>query len=133
MNIGMNIKTWRERNNLKQSDLGKLLNVSNKTISSWEKNRTEPNIGMIEEMCKIFKCQKTDIIDGTQPYLISDKNTLNTIFTLYQSDTEFMNYIQRLWNLPSEYRQSIYKVIRHEERDYQEALADKRKKEEALA
>lgn len=64
MSIGMNIEALRKRNNLKQSELGKLLNVSNKTVSSWERGRTEPNIGMVEKMCSVFHCTKTEIIDG---------------------------------------------------------------------
>ena len=133
MNLGENIKALRERNSLKQSDLGKLLNVSNKTISSWEKNRTEPNIGMIEAMCKIFKCQKTDIIDGTQQNFTLDKNTPNAVFTLYQSDMEFMSYIQRLWALPLEYKQDVYKAIRHAERDCMEEIQQKEKETTSIA
>ena len=32
-------------------------------ISSWENNRTEPNLGQIEKMCIIFGCKKTDLIE----------------------------------------------------------------------
>lgn len=64
MGIGRNIESFRKQAKLTQGELGEKLHVSNKTISSWEKGRTEPNIGMIEAMCEIFKCEKTDLIDG---------------------------------------------------------------------
>ena len=64
MQIGSNIKNFRKRLNLTQDDLGKILNVSGRTISSWEINRTEPNMGMINKMCKAFKCLPSDIIIG---------------------------------------------------------------------
>lgn len=70
MSIGSNIKYWRELRNLKQSELAEKLGVSDKTISSWEINRTEPKMGMIERISKELQCKKTDII-GT-----SDSDTL---------------------------------------------------------
>ncbi|WP_367941534.1 helix-turn-helix transcriptional regulator [Enterocloster citroniae] len=62
MSIGDNIKKWRELRNLKQSELAEVLGVSDKTVSSWEINRTEPKMGMVEKICKALNCKKTDII-----------------------------------------------------------------------
>lgn len=62
MSIGDNIKKWRELRNLKQSELAEVLGVSDKTVSSWEINRTEPKMGMVEKICKALNCQKTDIV-----------------------------------------------------------------------
>lgn len=64
MKIGENIKHLRKENNMLQKDLADKLNVTKGAVSSWEVGRTEPNIGMIEAMCDIFNCQKTDLIDG---------------------------------------------------------------------
>lgn len=63
MKIGERIKELRIKNNMKQSDLGNALNVTGATISSWEIGRTEPRMGMIEKMCVLFHCSKTDIIE----------------------------------------------------------------------
>lgn len=62
MSIGDNIKKWREMRNLKQSDLAELVGVSDKTVSSWEVNRTEPKMGMVEKISVALNCKKTDII-----------------------------------------------------------------------
>lgn len=62
MSIGDNIKRWRELRNLKQAELAEILGVSDKTVSSWEINRTEPKMGMVEKISKALNCKKTDII-----------------------------------------------------------------------
>lgn len=67
MNIGKNIKQMRESLGMEQQELAEKLNISNKTISSWECGRTEPKMGMIELMCNVFGCEKTVLIDGTAP------------------------------------------------------------------
>ena len=66
MDIGARIKQLREESNLSQNELAEKLNLSNKTISSWEKNRTQPHMEVIEEMCRIFACSKS--------YFLSDDN-----------------------------------------------------------
>ena len=75
MSIGDNIKKWRERRNLKQSELAELLGVSDKTVSSWEINRTEPKMGMVEKISIALNCKKTDIIgaeDSDEHYYFND-------------------------------------------------------------
>lgn len=67
MSLGEQIKLYRVKAGLSQDELGERLfvngeKVSGKTISSWEVDRTEPKIGLIEQMCNIFKCQKTDLL-----------------------------------------------------------------------
>ena len=64
MDIGKNIKQMREKLGMEQQELAEKLNISNKTISSWECGRTEPKMGKIEELCQVFGCEKTVLIDG---------------------------------------------------------------------
>lgn len=64
--IGDNIRKYRQAAKMEQSDLAERLHISNKTVSSWECGRTEPRMGMIEAMCQVFGCQKTELIDGEQ-------------------------------------------------------------------
>lgn len=126
--IGKNIEILRKKNNLKQSELGAKLHVTNKTISSWENGRTEPNIGMIEKMCSIFNCSKTDIIDGLN---IDAKTVLTRIdhaidmlnacgddrdaefFTKISKDRTFMKYIRVLYSLKDEFKAQVYDYIEY--------------------
>ena len=81
MSIGNNIKKWREIRNLKQSDLAELVGVSDKTVSSWEINRTEPKMGMVEKICAALNCKKTDIVgdDGINSCFNVKGKTINVL------------------------------------------------------
>ena len=53
--LGSRISKYRIKNNLSQSQLGDLLFVSDKTVSSWENDRTTPTLDIIFKMANIFK------------------------------------------------------------------------------
>ena len=53
-NLGNKIKAFRVEKGLSQLELGNMLCVSDKTISSWENDRTIPDINFIFQMAKIF-------------------------------------------------------------------------------
>ena len=55
LTLGEKIKKIRIANNLKQSELAEMLFVSEKTISSWENNRTIPDLNMIYKISDYFK------------------------------------------------------------------------------
>lgn len=83
--IGDNIRILRERNNLTQDQLGDKLKISGKTVSSWEKNRSEPKMGMIEKMSIIFGCNKSDIIDNKIiPFIEHHKSEMDNFFDRIQ-------------------------------------------------
>ena len=54
-NIGEKIKKQRILNNISQQELADLLFVSNKTISSWENERTVPDIDTLFKISNILK------------------------------------------------------------------------------
>jgi len=56
MNYGTKISKLRKSKNITQSSLAEKLYVTDKTISSWESNRTEPSLEMIIELSKILEC-----------------------------------------------------------------------------
>ena len=55
------IKEYRTKIGMSQTELGKRLNVSGGTISSWEVNRTEPTMEQVVQMTKIFGCKIEDL------------------------------------------------------------------------
>ena len=55
MNIGEFIRKQRISNGLTQTDLGKLLNVANTTISNYENGISMPDINMFMNLSKIFR------------------------------------------------------------------------------
>ncbi len=60
--IGDNIKKIREMRNMSQRELAEAVFVKRQTISSWEVNRTEPNMGAIELLAAALNCRKSDLI-----------------------------------------------------------------------
>lgn len=80
-NLGEKIKNIRIANNLKQSELAKMLFVSEKTISSWENNRTVPDLNMIYKISDYFKksfyCLINDELDTENTNEIEIKLKIN--------------------------------------------------------
>lgn len=69
--LGDNIKNLRMTKNLTQLELAERLHVKQSTISSWERGRTEPNMGMVEALASVLGCYKSDII-GEQRFVSHD-------------------------------------------------------------
>ena len=89
MNIGNNIATLRKNKNLTQEELAKLINVSSKTISSYETNRSIPSI---EILILLTKAMDTNI---------------DTILNLSKENTEEIKNIYEKRNI----KNTILKTI----------------------
>lgn len=73
MNLGSRIGTLRKKKNWTQSELVNKLFVVDKTISSWESNRTEPSLETIIKLSELFECSASYLIYGN-----TEKNNLET-------------------------------------------------------
>ncbi len=62
--ISQILKRIREEHHLTQQELSDQLFVSPKTVSSWENDRTIPDIYMLERISKIYQIQMNDLMDG---------------------------------------------------------------------
>lgn len=111
MSIGKNIRDIRTAAGMEQKELADLLHVSNKTVSSWECGRTEPKIGMIEVMSKIFNRPKSDFLQTPVDFFIEDK-----FFLERPSGTGFKD---QLWNhylnAPANIRAAVEKLLELDE------------------
>ena len=56
MGIGKNIKEIRTERGYTQLDVANAVNVSEKTVSSWEVDRTEPNVNYLMRISDFLKC-----------------------------------------------------------------------------
>ncbi len=54
MNIGSKLKNIREENNLKQTDLAKVLNVSTRQVQRYEANHSIPSIQKLQLLSEYF-------------------------------------------------------------------------------
>lgn len=60
--IGQRIRYYRTESDLTQAELAGKLNVKPSAISSWEVGRTEPNLGQVSTMSKIFGVTMDELI-----------------------------------------------------------------------
>lgn len=66
MEINQVIKENRKKQNLTQEDLAELLNVSRSTISSWETERSYPDLEMVLALSETFGISVDDLLKGDQ-------------------------------------------------------------------
>ena len=65
MKIGHIIKELRKEKNMRQTDLAKLLFLSQDTVSLWERDKSLPDVNSVVKMSKIFQVT-TDYILGLE-------------------------------------------------------------------
>ena len=56
------LKSARTNKNMTQEEAAKALNVTKKTLGSWEKGKTIPKIDKIEHICRLYECNYDDIV-----------------------------------------------------------------------
>jgi transcriptional regulator with XRE-family HTH domain len=62
--IGSFIAALRKSNGMTQQDVAERLNVSNKTVSKWERNESYPDITLIPVIAELFNVTSDDILRG---------------------------------------------------------------------
>lgn len=64
MYISKRLKELRTANNFSQERLAELLNVSRQTISSWENERSYPDVHNLIMLCEIYSISLNDLMKG---------------------------------------------------------------------
>ena len=85
----MKIKHLRQQNNLSQSELAKIIGVSQKSISDYEIGKTQPDYETLIKLADYFHTTIDNLLGHQVPYLL-DKSALS------QEQQELLNYIQNL-------------------------------------
>lgn len=104
LTTGDKLRIFRRLFGYMQSDIGKMLGVTGATISSWELDKTEPTIKQLNQLAKIYECQLSDIAGD-------DIEEIRVDLTDWEKDKEFMHYAKVLFDMPKEYRKSVYDFI----------------------
>lgn len=86
MNLGNRITEFRKKKKLTQQGLSEKLFVTDKTISSWESNRTEPSLEMLMKLSEVLDCSTGYLLYGD-----SEKNEIETEIRIKVSENEFYN------------------------------------------
>lgn len=62
--IGKLISDLRKKNNLTQSDLANILNVTSQAVSKWENGRGIPDVELLKKLSEVFKIDMEELLDG---------------------------------------------------------------------
>ena len=95
------------------------------TTSNWKNGKYTPKTEKLQKFADYFGVPVEYLRTGTMPNNIKKEN--HSVIDKYNSDPEFMLYIKRLWDLPPDSRQAIYKQIRFEEQEAKERRVESRK------
>lgn len=77
--FGNYISFLREKAKLSQSELGKLLGVSNKAVSKWENGRAKPSLTVLKEMAQVFNVSMEQLINLKEE--IKEKSITKIVLT----------------------------------------------------
>ena len=90
MQIGNQIKKYRQKLNLSQEELADKIFVTRQTISNWENDKNYPDIKSISLLCNLFDVSLDQFIEGDveeMKKIISEKemkdfNSISIVFTI---------------------------------------------------
>lgn len=74
--IGDNIRHFREKAGLSQTQLAEKLNVVRQTVSKWEQGKSVPDAEMCKSLAKTFNIPVSDLFSEAIPPQDSDEMTL---------------------------------------------------------
>lgn len=63
--FGQNLRDLRKGASYSQEKLGIAVGVTSQAVSSWERGRTEPNMGQIEMICRTLGCDMSELLKNT--------------------------------------------------------------------
>lgn len=86
MNVGKRIAQLREKKKMTQKELAHRLFVADKTISSWESGRTEPNLEAILQLSEVLDCSASFLLYGDVV-----KNDVETEIKIKLTEEEYQN------------------------------------------
>lgn len=91
--IGSNIRRYLKMHDMSQTELAKRLGVSQQTVSYWCNGLKSPRQLNIDDMCEIFNCQRTSLMQENtilsktpqSNYEVSNKKKIDTIDILTEA------------------------------------------------
>ena len=89
--ISKNIKRLRTAQKLTQEQLAVQLNVTRQTISSWENDRTQPDINMLAALSTALNTDIEDLIYGSFSYNLTEKDSVEIMLKI-ASKTEIESF-----------------------------------------
>ncbi|WP_251521604.1 MULTISPECIES: helix-turn-helix domain-containing protein [Staphylococcus] len=83
MNLGTQIKKYREKNNLSQEDLAEKMYISRQTVSNWENDRSYPDVHNLLLLSSIFDVSLDNLVKGDLEIMEKKLNQSHLKFWTY--------------------------------------------------
>ncbi len=93
MGFAENLIKMRKQMGMTQVDLSIKSGINPKTLSSYENGRTEPNLGEVVKLCKVFDCSIAHLTD-TKEREPGDITIEDIMFKLATLDIDKLNQIK---------------------------------------
>lgn len=100
------IKELRDKKGLTQEELGKLIGVSNQTISGWERGRTELDISKIEKLCRALDTNINELLE------LNNSTGVVPLHELQITDTD--GVLQKYYKLDKYGKETVMMILDHE-------------------
>lgn len=116
MGIKENLKMLRKAKNLKQTEVGKIINKKPLTIGRYENGTIAPSFAVLEELAKIYDVSVNDILTDVE-YVEGKKYSLEDIKKLFQSqkinnfNPDINNNLQNIINTHNEVNSSLVQYM----------------------
>ena len=103
--IGENIRYYREKLGISQSELARRIGKTPGAISQYESGVNVPRMPYIEKMADIFGCRVSDIFEPNTG-LLNAEDMLHT----YQLTYDEVLFIEKLRAMPQEKRDQLFRI-----------------------
>lgn len=120
MTFAENLRRYRTEHGMTQIELSEKCNISPKTLSSYEKGRTEPNLGEIRKLCEVFHCSIA-ALTGTKEREVSTISVDDILLRLQDLDDDTLK--KMLFNI---------EIIIENRNELKEIMEEKRMLEKRL-
>lgn len=126
MGFAENLTRMRKQRGWTQIDLSLKADINPKTLSSYENGRTEPNLGEVVKLCKVFDCSIAHLTD-TKEREPGDISIEDIMFKLATLSTEKLKQIEKHLKMILDQRTEVMR-IEVEKRKMEEKKAELEKR-----
>jgi len=123
--LGKRIQQAREEAGLNQEQLSSMLGCSQPTLSNYEKGKSRIYLTQLQKVAEILNKPAHYFLEAMEPaesekaksYLPEISNSKLEGITI-QMDKDILDIVKLLYDLPPEYRKSIYEFVQWEHHKY---------------
>ena len=94
--LGDRLRDLREARNLKQTDVANALKISNKILSSYERNISLPTLDNLKNICKYYNVSADQLLDIELDKTIVPAEETNSLVSITSEQKRILSFYERL-------------------------------------